>query len=57
MIVGCQREQDIIRQQPGIPALARANSNNLADTFQCFITKEMVDNIVLQAEARRRIGA
>lgn len=57
--VGRRREQDIIRQQPGITALARTNANNLADTFQCFITKEMVDNIVLQTkrEARRRIRA
>ena len=46
--VGRRREQDIIRQQPGITALARTNAKNLSD--QCFITKEIVDNIVLQTE-------
>jgi len=38
--VGRRCELDIICQQPGITALALANANNLADTFQCFITKE-----------------
>jgi len=57
--VGRRRELYIIRRNhAGITALALANANNLADTFQCFITKEM-DNIVPQTnrEARRRIGA
>jgi len=40
--VGHRHEQDIIRQQPSITALAFANANNLADTFQGFISKEMV---------------
>lgn len=56
---GRRREQDIIRHAPGITALARSNEKSLVEVFQFFVTKEMVDNIVLQTnrEARRRIRA
>ena len=44
--VGHRREQDVIRQVPGVTALARTNAKSIMDTYQ-FITNEMVDNIVL----------
>ena len=45
--VGRRREQDIIRQAPGITSLARTNANNLADTLQFFVTQAMIDDMVL----------
>jgi len=43
---GRRREQDIIRMQPGVTGLS--TTDDIADVFQLFVTKEIVDNIVIQ---------
>src|SRR5688572_11664990 len=54
---GRRRVQDIIRTPAGVTATSRCDT--IVDTYQLFLTPEIIDGIVLQTnrEARRRIRA